>query len=312
MTEHDHSKNALSEFVFEFRDVQKNKLVLSLSITAVVLVIELIGGILTNSIALFSDAGHMFTHAFALCIGLIALIIAKRPPCHHRTFGLYRAEILAAFVNGLFLLAIVGVIIYEAVLRMLHPENILGTEMLMVAFIGLAANIASIIILRGSHKHNLNIRGVFFHMIADAVSSVGIIAAALIILLTGWVFIDPLVSIGIAAIIVYWAWGILKESTRVLLEMAPKGLNIDIISDDLKKNFPEIKELYNAHIWSITPDILMFSAHVTLQTENISMKQEQIIQSLNKYLSEKYHIFDSTIQVTTGEDVGVCSPNVSQ
>jgi len=312
MTEHDHSKNALSEFVFEFRDVQKNKLMLSLSITAVVLVIELIGGILTNSIALLSDAGHMFTHAFALCIGLIALIIAKRPPCHHRTFGLYRAEILAAFVNGLFLLAIVGVIIYEAILRMLHPEQILGMEMLMVAFIGLAANIASIVILRGSHKHNINIRGVFYHMIADALSSVGIIAAALIILVTGWVFIDPLVSVGIAAIIVYWAWGILKESTRVLLEMAPKGLNIDIISDDLKKNFSEIKELYNAHIWSITPDILMFSAHVTLQTENIQMKQEQIIQSLNKYLSEKYHIFDSTIQVTTGEDVGVCSPNTSQ
>lgn len=312
MTEHDHSKNALSEFVFEFRDVQKNKLMLSLSITAVVLVIELIGGILTNSIALLSDAGHMFTHAFALCIGLIALIIAKRPPCHHRTFGLYRAEILAAFVNGIFLLAIVGVIIYEAILRMLHPEQILGMDMLLVAFIGLFANIASIVILRGSHKHNLNIRGVFYHMIADALSSVGIIAAAVIILLTGWVFIDPLVSIGIALIIVYWAWGILKESARVLLEMAPKGLNIDIISDDLKKNFSEIKELYNAHIWSITPDILMFSAHVTLQTENIQMKQEQIIQSLNKYLSEKYHIFDSTIQVTTGEDAGVCSPNVSQ
>ncbi len=306
MTEHDHSKNALSEFVFEFRDAQKNKLVLSLSITAVVLVIELIGGILTNSIALFSDAGHMFTHAFALCIGLIALVIAKRPPCHHRTFGLYRAEILAAFVNGIFLLAIVGVIIYEAILRMLHPEQILGMEMLMVAFIGLAANIASIVILRGSHKHNINIRGVFYHMIADAVSSVGIIAAALIILFTGWVFIDPLVSVGIAAIIVYWAWGILKESARVLLEMAPKGLNIDIISDDLKKNFSEIKELYNAHIWSITPDILMFSAHVTLQTDNIQMKQEQIIQSLNKYLSEKYHIFDSTIQVTSGKETGVC------
>ena len=312
MTEHDHSKNALSEFVFEFRDVQKNKLLLSLSITAVVLVIELIGGILTNSIALLSDAGHMFTHAFALSIGLIALLIAKRPPCHHRTFGLYRAEILAAFVNGLFLLAIVGVIIYEAVLRILHPEQILGMDMLLVACIGLFANLASIVILRGSHKQNLNIRGVFYHMIADAVSSVGIIAAAVIILLTGWVFIDPLVSIGIALIIVYWAWGILKESTRVLLEMAPKGLSIDIISDDLKKNFSEIKELYNAHIWSITPDILMFSAHVTLQTENIQMKQEQIIQSLNKYLSEKYHIFDSTIQVTTGEDVGVCSSNTSQ
>ena len=312
MTEHDHSKNALSEFVFEFRDVQKNKLLLSLSITAVVLVIELIGGILTNSIALLSDAGHMFTHAFALSIGLIALLIAKRPPCHHRTFGLYRAEILAAFVNGLFLLAIVGVIIYEAVLRILHPEQILGMDMLLVACIGLFANLASIVILRGSHKQNLNIRGVFYHMIADAVSSVGIIAAAVIILLTGWVFIDPLVSIGIALIIVYWAWGILKESTRVLLEMAPKGLSIDIISDDLKKNFSEIKELYNAHIWSITPDILMFSAHVTLQTENIQMKQEQIIQSHNKYLSEKYHIFDSTIQVTTGEDVGVCSSNTSQ
>jgi cobalt-zinc-cadmium efflux system protein len=301
------SKNTFSEHLFEYRTVEQKKLILSLSITAITMILELIGGFLSNSMALLSDAGHMFTHAFAIGISLVAIFIATKPPCHHRTFGLYRAEVLAAFVNGLFLLLVVGIIIYEAVLRIIKPIKIFGLEMLVIAFIGLAVNAASILILRGSHKENLNIRGVFYHMFADAVSSVGIVLAAIIIMYTGWTFIDPLVSIGISALILYWAWGILKDSTRVLLETAPKGLDIDIIGNDLKNNFPEVKELHNVHIWAITPDMLVFSAHIKLYPDKLQTKQEILISKINEYLSNKYKIIESTIQVASEDETEVCN-----
>jgi cobalt-zinc-cadmium efflux system protein len=243
----------------------------------------------------------MFTHSFAIILGLVAIIIAKKPPCHHRTFGLFRAEVLAAFINGLFLLLVVGIIIYEAFQRIIRPVDILGFEMLIIAFIGLAVNIASIIILHGSHKHNLNIRSVFYHMVADAVSSIGIIIAALIILLTGWNIIDPLVSIGISILIIIWAWRILKESTKILLETAPKGLDIDVISNELKKEFSEIDELFNVHIWTITSEMIVFSAHLTLNKDKKIVDKENFILKINNYLKEKYNIIESTIQIGTDE-----------
>ena len=306
--EHNSTKNAFSEHLFEYRAVEKRKLLLSLAITSAVMVIELIGGVLTNSIALISDAGHMFTHAFAIGISLVAISIARKPPCHHRTFGLYRAEILAAFINGLFLLLVVGAILYEAVLRIIHPREVLGLQMLAIALVGLAVNSVSIFILRGS-ENNLNVRSVFYHMIGDAASSVGIVIAAVFILYTGWNIIDPLVSIGISALILYWAWGILRESTRVLLEMAPSGLDIEIIGDDLKTTFPEIEGLNNVHIWSITPDMIVFSAHVKLSCATLSADTDQgeLISKMNKYLVERYNIIESTIQIASEDETEVCN-----
>ncbi len=299
-------QKAFSEHLFEYRHVEQKKLVFSLGITSIVMILEIIGGYLTNSMALLSDAGHMFTHVFALLIGLVAILIARKPPCHHRTFGLYRAEVLAAFVNGLLLLVIVGIIFYEAILRLLNPVEILGLEMLLIAFIGLAVNIISILILRGAHKDDLNIRSIFYHMFADAISSVGIVIAAIIIMFTDWTFVDPFVSIGISLIILLWAWGVLKDSTRILLETSPKGLNVDMISDDLKKNFSEIRELHNAHLWSITPDMLVFSAHVQINESKIKGKQEDVISRINDYLLKKYNIIECTIQICSENGSEVC------
>jgi cobalt-zinc-cadmium efflux system protein len=301
------TKNPSNEHLFEYRHVEQKKLQISLSITLVAMFLEIIGGYLTNSIALLSDAGHMFTHAFALIIGITAILIARRPPCHHQTFGLYRAEVLAAFINGLFLLVVAGIIIYEAVLRLIHPIEILGLEMLFIAFIGLVVNIVSILILRGAHQKDLNIRSVFYHMFADAISSVGIVIAALVIMFTNWVFIDPIVSIGISVVIVFWAWSVLRDSTRILLETAPKGLNIDMISEDLKKNFPQIRELHNIHLWSITPDMLVFSAHMQLNPSNIQGTQEETISKINDYLLKKYNIIECTLQICTDEGSEVCN-----
>jgi cobalt-zinc-cadmium efflux system protein len=305
---HDHStKNAFTERLFDYRSVEKKKLILSLSITLIVMIVEVVGGFLTHSIALISDAIHMFTHCFALGISLAAIMIARKPLCHHRTFGLYRAEIVAAFVNGLFLLFVVAIIIYEAVLRIIHPEEVLSLHMLTIAFVGLIVNLVSIGILHGSHKQDMNVRSVFYHMVADAASSVGIVIAAIVIFYTGWNIIDPLVSLGISGVIIYWAWGILKDSTIILLEMAPKGLNTDIISDDLKSRFPEIKELFNVHLWTITADMLVFSAHILLnETQDNSVNQDNLIERISRYLSEQYQVIESTIQMTSGQRAEVC------
>jgi cobalt-zinc-cadmium efflux system protein len=301
------SKSSISDHLFQFRTIERRKLILSLTITVIVMIVEIIGGFVTNSIALISDAGHMFTHAFAISISLIANIIARKPSCHHRTFGLFRAEVLAAFINGLFLIPIIGVIIYEAILRFLNPQEVVGFYMLIVAFVGLTVNITSILILQGHQRTSLNVKSVFYHMIADAASSIGIVIAAFIIMATGFVILDPLVSLGISIVIIYWAYGILKESTRILLEMTPKGMNIDAINDDLKANFPEIAELYDVHLWTIIPDMLVYSAHVKLNKDVIHGNQENLISQINDYLSNKHSIIESTIQIMSEDRIKACN-----
>lgn len=300
------NKNKFPSHILEFRSVEKRKLVLSLIITLLVMFLEIVGGFITFSIALISDAGHMFTHAFALGISLLAILIARKPPCHHKTFGLYRAEVLAAFINGLFLLPIVGIIIYEAIMRFLFPQEIIGFYMFIIAFVGLGVNITSIIILYGSQNENLNIKSVFYHMIADAASSIGIVVVAIIITFTSWNFLDPLVSIGISIVILYWAWGILKESTRILLEMAPKGLDISIIEGDLKNNFKEVLDLQNTHLWTITPNIRVFSAHAFLKNIENKVDKEKLVFEINNFLSKKYNIIESTIQIALKDEFKAC------
>ena len=307
MTETKIEKSAYTDHLFQFRSVEKRKLLLSLTITTIVMIVEIIGGISTNSIALISDAGHMFTHTFAISISLLAIFIARKPPCHHKTFGLYRAEVLAAFINGLFLLPIVGLIIYEAILRFLNPRDIAGFYMLIVAFIGLGVNITSIVILHGSQDSNLNIKSVFYHMIADAVSSIGIVIAAIIIIFTDFFILDTIVSIFISLIILYWSYGILKESTRILLEMAPKGLNIDTINEDLKKNFEEIIELSDVHLWTIIPGMLVYSAHISIDGNKLDVTPEELVFKLNDFLSKKHKIIESTIQISPKNAIDRCT-----
>ncbi|TFF94573.1 MAG: cation transporter [Promethearchaeota archaeon] len=289
--------------LFEYRQVKRKKLVLSLTITLIVMVLEIIGGIYTNSIALLSDAGHMFTHAFAIGIGLFAIYLARQPVCHHKTYGLYRAEILAAFINGLFLLVIVAFIIYEAILRILNPLPIDSIYMFLVAVIGLAVNLASIGILHGSHRTDINVKGVFYHMIGDAASSIGIVIVSVVIFFTGWSFLDPIVSFVIAGVVIYWALGVLKESSRILLEMAPEGLDIHQIEEYLKKQFDEILDITDSHLWTISTNILVFSTHIRLRT---GINQDDFIERLNEVLFGKFDIFESTIQITFREEIKSC------
>jgi cobalt-zinc-cadmium efflux system protein len=282
--------------------VEKKKLTISLTITFIAMMIEFIGGFISNSVALISDAGHMFTHCFAIGIALIAIYIAiKRPPCHHRTFGLFRTEILAAFINGLFLLAVAGVIIYEAINRIINPTEVSGIQMLVIAIIGLIVNLSSIYILHGSDKKDLNVKSVFYHMVADAASSVGVIIAAIVIYFTDWYIIDALVSLIICAVIIFWAWGVLRDSVRILLQIAPKGLDTNIISKNLKNDFPQIAAVYHLHLWTVTADMLVFSAHIKPSDSVPCDRYEELISKINRYLRDKYNIIESTVQIGSDE-----------
>ena len=287
---HDHSHGHENK-LFEFRSVERKKLLLSLIITLIFMTVEVVGGYLTQSIALISDAGHMFTHAISIIIGLGAIYIARNPPSHHKTFGLYRAEVLGAFINGLFLLLVVGVIVWEAALRIMDPVEVEAQTMLLVAGIGLGANLASIYLLHGSHKHDLNVKGVFYHMLGDAFSSVGIVVAAVVIYYTGWNIIDPLISIGISLLILIWAVGILRESGRVLLEMAPEGMDGDNMGKALEQEFPEVEEVFHIHLWTITPEMLVFTAHVRVKEGEMStMSLDWLLHKMEGFLRERFGV----------------------
>ena len=287
-----------------YKTVAVQRLCWSLAITTVAMVIEFVGGLLTGSVALLSDAGHMLTHAFALGIAIAGILVARLPACHHRTFGLLRAEVVAAFVNALFLLAITAWIAIEVVGRLLDPQPILTVHMLGVALFGLTVNVASVFLIEGSRHGDINVQSVFAHMIADAASSVAIVVAAIVIGYTGWLWLDPLVAIGIGLLIVVWALGLLRESLRVLLEMAPKGRNVHDIVFALREQFPAIIYTEHEHLWTITPEVVVFSAHLTVDPSRLGPQQAEYREwqdSVALWLEKKFDVRESTLQVVWKE-----------
>ena len=305
---HDHGHNRA------YKTLTVRRLGWSLVITATAMVIEFAGGLLTGSVALLSDAGHMLTHAFALGIAIAGILVARLPACHHRTFGLLRAEVVAAFVNALFLLAITGWIAVEAVLRLLDPQPILTPHMLGVALFGLVVNVASVFLIKGSHHGDINVQSVLAHMVADAASSVAIVAAAVVIGYTGWLWLDPLVAMGIGLLIVVWAFGLLRESLRVLLEMAPKGRNVHDMVAALREQFPAIIDTQHEHLWTITPEVVVFSAHLTVDPSRLDPRQAEYREwqdSVAVWLEKTFNVRESTLQVVWAEPDSTCEDDNS-
>ena len=286
--------------IHEYRNAAKNRLLLSMIITGSVMVVEILGSILTGSLALFSDAGHMSTHLFALGISFAAAVIACKEPCHHRTFGFYRVEILAALFNGLFLFGVTAYIFFEGVKRLLAPQPVFGFEMLLVALLGLAANGLSIILLRGSVGGGLNVKSAFLHMLADAASSVVVIIGAVIVSITGWYIVDPLLGIGISVLIFVWAWGLLKDSVNVLLETAPKGMDMDTVSSELITNVPEIVEITDLHVWEITSGMYSLTAHIKVDKIGFE-NSKQVLHRIDELLDKEFGIGHTTIQLESEE-----------
>jgi len=258
-------------------------------------VVEVIGGFLTNSLALISDAGHMLTHLFALLVSLFALFFAAKPPTEKKTYGFYRLEILAALFNGIMLFMITVWIFYEAYQRFMHPESISSGKMFMVACIGLVANITCAYILKGNgHGHSLNVRSAFLHMLGDTLSSVGVIIGAGIIYYTNWFIIDPIISVLICVLILIWSYKLVMESVDVLLEATPKGINIDKVIESLKQ-IPGIDNAHDIHVWTITSGMYSMSGHIDTKDMLIS-ETTRLSKEINRILGEKFKIGHTVIQ----------------
>ena len=282
-------------------------LLIALTITLFMMIAEIIGGILSNSLALLSDAGHMFTDTLALALSFFAMKFAGMPATEKRTFGFYRLEILAALLNGVTLVVISLYIMYEAYQRILNPQPVAGTLMLIVAIIGLIVNIIGALFLVKHHETNLNIRGAFLHIIGDAVSSVGVIAGGIIILYTGWYLIDPILSILIALGIIAGAIGLVSESVSILLESAPSHINVAAVAEEIA-NIPGVREAYHIHVWTITSGVYALSAHVIIDDRPVSGSRE-LLDAIRQRLIDRFKIMHSTIQLECErcDESGSCS-----
>lgn len=280
-------------------------LVIVIVITGVFTVVEFLGGLLSGSLALMSDAGHMLTDTLALVLSLAAVRVALRPPTEERTYGYIRAEILAALANGAVLIAITVLIFYEAALRIITPPEINGVTMLIVAAAGLAANAAGAYVLHRGSQASLNIRGAFLHMLSDLLSSVGVIIGALLILFFGIRLADPLLSILIGAIILYGAWKLVTQSTFILLESVPSHLRLSDVRASLEK-VRGVVEVHDLHIWTVSSGLHALSAHLVVEDRLIS-DCSGVVAECEELLREKYSIRHTTFQLEceTCEE-GVC------
>ena len=268
---------------------------IALALTGTFMLVEVVGGILSGSLALLADAGHMLTDTMALALSAIAFRMSARPADAKRSYGYQRFQILAAFVNGLSLLVIVGWILFEAVQRILNPAPVLGQMMLIVAAAGLAVNIIVFLVIHGGDQENLNMRGAALHVLGDLLGSIAAITAALIILATGWMPIDPILSIGVALLIFRSAWHLVKRSVHILLEGAPEWLDVGEMQGRIIGSNPQVKEIHHVHVWGLTPQHLMLTMHVALR-ENQS-DSTPIVRNIKKLLKRKYGIDHSTIEV---------------
>jgi len=244
------------------------KLVLSLVITLVILFAEVIGGLLSNSIALLSDAGHVLTDAFALGLSLIASKISRKPSDFRATYGYQRFGLLAAIVNGFSLVAIAIFIFVESYHRFVSPPAIGTTVMLTVATGGLLGNVAMALILGRGHE-DLNIKSAWLHVIGDTLSSVGVIISGIIVLATGWTYADPVAGIIIGTIIVTGGLRVVREAAGIFLEMVPKGFDVELIAQKISA-FPEVMGIHDIHVWSLAHRNIAFSAHVWVHDQRLS------------------------------------------
>ena len=237
---------------------------IALALTAVLLVVEVIGGIASNSIALLADAGHMLTDVAALALALFVAWFSKQPETPRKTYGYLRWEILAAFVNGATLLLISAWILWTAIVRFSHPEPVEGGLMLMVSAAGLVVNIIAARVLVGTSSHNLNARGAYLHVLGDLLATVGTLAAALIIRYTGALIADPIASILTTVLIVRGAWQLVRESVDILLESTPAHIPLPAVRGQLEA-IPGIESVHDLHVWSVTPAVVAMSAHAIVR-----------------------------------------------
>ena len=290
---HDHGEGGHSHGPGAYRDADRKALLIAAGLTAGFMFAEVAGGLLTGSLALLADAGHMLSDTFSLFLALGAVALAARPATPRRTFGLKRAEILAALINGILLVVVSVWIIVEAIGRIGDPPEILGGWMLAVASAGLAVNLIAAWVLSRSAGESLNVKAALRHVLADVAGSVGVILAAVIILTTGWELADPIVSIVISILIAASAWSILRDSVDVLLEAVPRGTDTVKVHDSMLA-FEGVDDVMDLHIWQITSGMPVLSAHVLVEA---GADCHGIRRELEELLVSGFEIEHTTLQV---------------
>lgn len=288
---HNHNHN----HVHDQREGNKKGLIIALSITTGIMILEFFGGLFTNSLALLSDSGHMLSDASSLALSLVAIWFASRPPSPNKTYGYYRFEILAALFNGITLFLISGFIIYEAIQRFNEPPSVSSGTMILIASIGLIANILSAVSLikKADVKSNINMRSAYLHIVGDALGSVGAIIAGIVMLVFDWYIADPIISVLVALLILKSAWGVLTQSIHILMEGTPPSLNQDEMLE-LLKGIDDVLDVHDLHIWTITSGMDSLSCHMTITD---SGDEQIILQKAIHLIQENFAIEHTTIQI---------------
>ena len=269
-------------------------LVVAVGITATFFVIELVGGILTNSLALQTDAFHMLTDVVALAYALVAVRLAQRPVSLRRTYGYYRVEILSAFLNGILLWAVVIFVFYEAIQRIQHPSDVQSLNMLIIAVLGLVANGLVAATLSRSRNASLNLKGAFLHVVADALGSVGAISAGIIMFFTGWYQVDPIASIMIGVLVFYSSGKLVRDSVNVLLEGVPSHIDVSAVERRIL-GMKGVKNVHDLHVWSIADTkMCCMSSHVVVEDDT---NGKDLVTKLIQILKEEFGIDHTTFQL---------------
>ena len=263
-------------------------------LTSLTLVAEVAGGIWTNSLALLSDAAHVFLDLFALLLSLGAIRLAAMPVSETRTFGWHRAEVFASFINGVSILLIAFGIMYEAWGRFLHPEEVKSLPMFIIALVGLAMNLLSASALHQHSHDDLNVHSAFLHVIGDAAASVGVIAGGVIMYFTGWYVLDAVVSVGIGFVIFWGSWRVIRESVHILLEGVPRNMSITQVSEAIR-TIEGVNSVHHLNVWTICSHILALSAHVDILPD-YKNDQTAVLRRIEELLFERYHISHTTLQ----------------
>jgi len=271
----------------------RRRLALVLALTLAFLGVEVAAGFLTGSLSLLADAGHMLTDVAGLVLALLAMKVAERPPSPRRTYGYHRAEILAALTNGVVLLGVAGYILFEAWHRFAHPRPVPGLPVFAVAAVALAVNVASAFALHRGSRASLNVRGAYNEVMADAVSSVGVMAGAATITLTGWYWVDPLVAVLIAAFILPRTVALLREAVGVLLEGAPREVDMDALRAAME-GVPGVKRIHDLHVWTLTSGVHALSAHAIV-TEDAT--HAEVLVALRQRVTDDFSIRHVTVQL---------------
>jgi cobalt-zinc-cadmium efflux system protein len=285
---HDHGHGGISN---------ERRVSIAMWFTGGFMLVEAAGGWYSGSLALIADAGHMLTDTGALALAWAAVRFARRPADEARSFGYHRAEILAAFLNGVVLIALSGWIVFEAAMRLASPSPVLGEPMLVVAIGGLAVNIVSFLLLHGA-EGNLNLRGAALHVLGDLLGSVAAIVAAIVILATGFMPIDPLLSILVALLILRSAWSVTRESAHILMEGTPHGLDPESITADLVANVEGVSDVHHVHAWSLGSGRPIATLHARLAPEADSQKA---LSGIKARLSAEFGIGHVTVQIEPGD-----------